>query len=115
VHFFLDRIRFERRRALLVLYDGNRRFVDVVCVHLRLLDLQLDQIHFDRLYVVMVSLMVGGVHRHIDGDGRRERDVGVPNHQFDRPSTRGRHTGIAGKPFPVYFFMIAPSGPFDVP
>jgi hypothetical protein len=59
--------------------------------------------------------MVEGVHLHIDEGGRREQDVEVPIHQIHHQSTSIRLTGIAGKPFPVYFFMIAPSGPFDVP
>jgi hypothetical protein len=59
--------------------------------------------------------MVGGVLRHTDEGDKREQDVGVPTHQFRDYMTIEGLTGIAGNPLPVYFFMIAPSGPFEVP
>lgn len=59
--------------------------------------------------------MVEGVLRRIDEDGKRGPDVVVPTRQLNETCSTSPLTGMAGNPFPVYFFIIAPSGPFDVP
>jgi hypothetical protein len=60
--------------------------------------------------------MVEGVRLHTNVGGRRVPNVEVPVCQLFAIDTHLIFlTGIAGNPFPVYFFMIAPSGPFDVP
>jgi hypothetical protein len=59
---------------------------------------------------------VAAVRQRINGGGMHVPDGVGPNIQhIPRSVYHWSLTGIAGNPFPVYFFIMAPSGPFDVP